>query len=115
MDVLDKAMKLGFDLLSVGQNRMDAISKELQNKYGLNEKQAKNLANDLVKHAKATHKETMKVVDDNLKGVIDKKDLTDIKKTIGSCLPSVSITAVKKKAPTRKKPTKKKPTRRKKK
>jgi polyhydroxyalkanoate synthesis regulator phasin len=82
MDIFDKTLKLGLDLLSVGKKRNDLLVSDLKKHYDISESQAKKLAIDLNKHAKASHKELLNLIEGNLKGVVDKKDLTEIKKLL---------------------------------
>jgi polyhydroxyalkanoate synthesis regulator phasin len=96
VDLINKTLKLGFDLLSTGKKHSKLVAADLEKHYKLTKPQAKRLATDLSKHINAAQKDTMNIIEDNLKGVVSQKDINKVRRALKS------------------KPTKKKPKRKKK-
>jgi len=62
MDILKKTLQFGFGLAYIGKEHMQALMKDLTDKYNLDEKQSKKLAKDIIKHSIDAHKEIKNVV-----------------------------------------------------
>ena len=92
MDILKKTLQFGFGLAYISKEHLEVLMKDLKDKYGLDEKQAKKLAKDIIKHSVDAHKE--------IKNVVKKHFDEFAKETVKSSSP-------KKKSPTKKKTTKK--------
>jgi len=101
MDILKKTLQFGFGLAYIGKEHMQALMKDLKDKYNLDEKQSKTLAKDIIKHSIDAHKEIKNVVkkhfDEFAKEAGIKKEKTASKKP-----------TAKKKTATKKPKTKKK-------
>ena len=84
MDILKKTLQFGFGLAYIGKEHMQALMKDLKDKYNLDEKQSKKLAKDIIKHSIDAHKEIKNVVkkhfDEFAKEAEIKKEKTASKK-----------------------------------
>ena len=109
-ELIDRTMKLGFDLLSVGKKHGKIVASDLRKHYKLTEPQARRLAADLNKHIQAAEKDTLKLVESNLKGIVPRGEFNKVKRALRTS--PKKRRAIKK--ATRKPPTKRKPNRRKK-
>jgi len=102
MDILKKTLQFGFGLAYIGKEHMQALMKDLKDKYNLDEKQSKKLAKDIIKHSIDAHKDIKKVV---------KKHFNDLVKETGlkkENKPASKKPVAKKKSPAKKKTTKSK-------
>ena len=105
MDILKKTLQFGFGLAYIGKEHLEALMKDLKDKYNLDEKQSKKLAKDIIKHSMESHKKVKILVEKHVKDFLKEADKVVSK-------PKKKV--VKKKKPVKRKTTKKRVVKRKK-
>ena len=100
MDILKKTLQFGFGLAHIGKEHMQALMKDLKDKYNLDENQSKKLAKDIIKHSIDAHKEIKNVVKKHFNDLVEEEGLKKEDK------PAPKKPTAKNKSPTKKKPAK---------
>ncbi len=112
MDIFGTIIKAGFGLAHIGKDRVELLTKDLKKHYGLNEKAAKKMAKDIVRHSVKSHKKVAGMVEGHFYELVEETGILT-KQEINQLKQKTRKRPGKKKKTTKKKSTKKKTTKKK--